>query len=105
MKKLKTPTAVTTAILTLITVFFWVAFEVYRAITARPAPVVPPEIILPLTPTLDQTALDKLQQRMHLTDEEVGTFVITTPSPSPTSEPTASASPAGSPSATPTSSP
>lgn len=90
-KKLKTPTLVTTAILTLITVIFWVAFEVYRTITAKPAPTVPQEIISPLNPTLDGEILNKLSQRINLTETEVGNLRAEepqTPTPIPTPEET-----------------
>lgn len=109
MKKLKTPTAVTTAVLTLITIFFWIAFEVYRSLTVKPTPPVPPEIIIALNPTLDSAALNKLQQRMHLSDTEIGNNTIPTSTPVATSAPitesTVSATPAASESATPSASP
>ncbi len=76
---IKTPTAVTTAILTVITIFFWIAFEIYRSLTTKPSPPVPPDIVTPLNPTLDVAGLNKLQQRMHLSDDEIGNFVVTNP--------------------------
>lgn len=91
-KKLKTPTLVTTAVLTLITVIFWVAFEVYRTLTTKPAPVVPAEIIAPLNPTLDEATLNKLKLRINLSDDEVGNLVAGTPVPVATEIPTPVAS-------------
>lgn len=113
MKKLKTPTAVTTAVLTLITLFFWIAFEVYRSLTVRPAPPVPAEIIMPLNPTLDAESLNKLQQRMHLSETEIGNNTLATATPIATPEPITqvdtpasdSATPSATPSASPTASP
>lgn len=108
---IKTPTAVTTAILTVITIFFWIAFEIYRSLTTKPAPPVPPEIVVPLNPTLDVATLNKLQQRMHLSDDQIGNFTVSSPnlappvvsSPSATIPPaTESATPTGTSSAVPT---
>lgn len=73
---IKTPTAVTTAILTVITIFFWIGFEIYRSLTTKPAPPVPPAIIVALNPTLDLNLLNKLQQRMHLSDDQIGNFTV-----------------------------
>lgn len=97
MKKIKTPTAVTTAVLTLITIFFWAGFEVYRTLTIKPAPTVPATIVNPLEPTLDTKTLDTIPQRLFLDDSQIGnttlTAVIPTPIPStPTPLPTASIS-------------
>ncbi len=93
---IKTPAGVTLAIITLITIFFWIAFEVYRTLTVKPAPPVPTEIISPLNPALDVTALNKLQQRMYLSDDQIGNNTVTasivpTPTPPPAGGPTPSA--------------
>lgn len=107
MKKLKTPTAVVTAILTLITIFFWAGFEIYHALTTKPAPPVPAEIINPLDPTLNTKSLDSISQRLFLSDTQIGNTQAQTPTPVPTQTPsptpnaTASATPVASPSATP----
>ena len=97
---MKTPTAVITAVLTLITIFFWVGFEVYRSFTVKPVPPVPAEVIKPLDPNLDIKTLNSLQQRMVITASTVP-LATSTPIPSPTIIPLPSASP----SATPTSKP
>lgn len=83
MKKLKTPTAVTTAVLTLITIFFWAGFEVYRTLTVKPAPTVPTAIVNPLDPTLDTKTLDTLPQRLFLEDSQIGNTTLTAVTPSP----------------------
>src|SRR5260221_14707694 len=89
MKKLKTPKAVTTAVLTLITIFFWAGFEVYRSITIKPTPTVPEAVIKALDPTLDINTLAKLQQRIFLTDDQIGnTQPVASTTPSPTVSPT-----------------
>lgn len=80
MKRLKTPTAVTTAVLTLITIFVWTGFEIYRSLTAKPDPEVPAAIVKPLDPTLDTKTLDGLPQRLFLNDDQIN-------SPTPTATP------------------
>lgn len=110
MKGFKTPTAVTTLILTLITIFFWAGFEIYRSFTVKPAPPVPVPILKPLDPTLDTKSLDSLQSRIFLDDSQIGTTVLVTTTPNPTLTPSATASPveatpSASPSVIPTSTP
>lgn len=102
MRKPKTPTLVTTAILTLITVFFWAGFEVYRSLTIKPAPPVPEKILQPLDPNLDTKSLDEIQNRTFLTDDQIGTISV---SPVASASSTPSPIPVSSPSATPTSEP
>lgn len=109
MQKRKTPTAVTTSVLTLITIFFWAGFSIYRAITTKPVPPVPVEITEPLDPTLDTQALDDLSQKTYLQDNEIGSFQVSsssaTATPIVTATPVATTSatqiPTASPSATP----
>ena len=81
MKNIKAPKIVTIGILSLITVVFWVGFEVFRIFTVKPEPPVAPEIINPLDPTLDQNTLSKLQERVYLDDLEIGQTVVATPTP------------------------
>lgn len=114
MKPPAAPPIVIIGVLTLITIFFWIAFEVYRGFSIKPAPAVPTEILSPINPALDESVLNKLQQRVHLSDQEIGNNTVasiasvpnptTTPAPietpSPTPISTASASPTASPSAT-----
>ena len=94
--KSKLPIPVTILLLTLITAISWILFEVVRTFIKEPKPTVPKEILLPLNPTLDRQVLQDLQQRLQLTDAEIGdtTIVITaTPTPEPTPVATPSATP------------
>lgn len=84
MQKLKTPTSVTTAVLTLITIFFWAGFEIYRSITAKAVPVVPPAIINPLDPNLDTNTLDNLSQRLFFNENQINNTQSTNQTPTPT---------------------
>lgn len=76
MKKPSSPPLVKIAILTVITTFFWIAFEVYRALTLDNNPVLPPEILEPVDPNLDLSTLNQLPQRIHLNEDEIGDTVI-----------------------------
>lgn len=93
MTKPKTPKIVVVAILTVVTVVFWIGFGVYRIITAEPEIDVPREILLPLNPNLDVASLNELQSRLYLSEEEIGERVVvsTAPTASPESEATSSA--------------
>ncbi len=68
MKKRQSPFLVKFAILTLITSFVWISFDVYRAFTERPAPSVSAEILAPVDPTLDTGLLDKLTNRVYFVE-------------------------------------
>lgn len=66
----KLPKSVTISILTLATAAVWVFFEVYRIITTKPAPTVPPEILAPINPALDQKSLEELPGRIYFENIE-----------------------------------
>ena len=51
---------------TIMTTIFWVGFDVYRAVTTKPVPIVPPEILSPITPNLDESVLNTLPNRVYL---------------------------------------
>lgn len=98
MNKNKVPGLVTMAILTLITVIFWVFFNVYRVFTKKSPYVVPEEVLTPIDPNLDQNILAKLSQRKYLEESIIpdipaeGGSVnppISVEIPSPTATPTA----------------
>jgi len=104
--KEKVPNLVTLAILTTITVIFWVFFNIYREFTAKPAPIVPSELLESFSPKLDTEALDKLEKRFFYEGtiplSEITVPVLTpspqeTPSPTPTPSPSPQASPEASP--------
>jgi len=111
MKIPKPPNLVTIVILTTITIIFWVFFSVYRAFTQEPTPTVPPEIIEPFSPDLDQDTLNKIQSRTFFSEGQLPTITILTPTPTevPSEElettPTPTASPTATLSPTPTATP
>lgn len=109
MPKTKPPRIVTILIVSTITIVFWVAIDVYRALTIKPADPVPGEIIAPIDPNLDETALRSLEQRVYIEEDQIQTLPEqstapqVTPSPSPTAtvSPDASFEPTPNPSPTP----
>jgi hypothetical protein len=63
----------------------WIAFSVYRILTSQPPVNVPPEILEPISPTLDREILATLSQRDFFAEGEVSeTFVNQGPQASPT---------------------
>lgn len=54
---------VTVLVFTLLTIVFWVGFEVYRAYTRAPAPEVPETYLGGFDTTLDTTVLQKIESR------------------------------------------
>lgn len=70
------PTSVTFAILTVITAFVWIGFEIYRALTTDAPPSVPPEVTASLDPTLNTSALADITERIHLEEDKIGETLL-----------------------------
>jgi hypothetical protein len=81
MKNFKPPNFVTIAILTAITVAFWIFFGVFRIFTKTDEKTVPAEILAPLSPTLDKNVLDKLPARVYFDDSQIPETMFTSPTP------------------------
>jgi|SRR3989304_199548 len=78
--KRKTPALVNTAILTLITIFMWIAFSVYRILASQPPINVPPEILEPISPALDRQVLAAVSERTFFEEGQVSnTFIYQGP--------------------------
>lgn len=66
MNKNKLPSLVVLLILTLITVVFWIMFSVYRTYTNKEVSTnVPREILLPISPNLDESTIDIMQTKIY----------------------------------------
>lgn len=102
MKKNKLPSLITILILTLITSILWVSLSTYRAFTAKPPESVPKEISDPITLTLDQTAIKKIESGIFFDSSQIPENVVAAPSPTATAQPTQSPQPTLTPEATPT---
>jgi len=80
MKK-KIPSVVVIAVLTVITILTWIFFEVYQTLTTPPTLEIPPEVLAPITPTLDSQSLDRLQQSVFFEDSEIVPIILPTSTP------------------------
>lgn len=65
MKKIKIPSLVTTMILTVVTISFWIVFSVIRIFKTEKSPDIPPEILNPLKASYDKTVVDKIEKRLY----------------------------------------
>lgn len=71
MKKEKTPTIISLAILTLITSFLWVFFSLYRVFIKKSDIKVSEEILEPLSPKLDSTIISEIEKRIFIEQNQV----------------------------------
>lgn len=91
MKPPRPPRFVTLAIMTTITVIFWVFFSVYKILSSQIEPSVGPDILSPLSPTLDTDSLNTIQNSLYFEETEINSLqsiepeVTTTPTPLPES--------------------
>ncbi len=95
-KNSRLPNLVSILILTVLTALMWISFSVYRAITTKPAPVVPPVVSQPLTPTLDTATMSKVQSSIFLDNSQIPQTVAnftSTAIPAATALPKASPTP------------
>lgn len=67
--KTKLPSPVVILILTLITTLFWVGFSAYNSFVSKPEAIVPEEISKEFEPVLNQSALEKIKERVFLEEE------------------------------------
>lgn len=91
MKKSKMPSIVSVLILTFITVVVWVTFDVYRLFNQPAIPVVPEAVSRPLTPSLDQQAINQLESRIFVDSSQIPDDVVVsgaTTEPTTTTQPT-----------------
>lgn len=72
------------SILTLLTVFSWIGFEIYRAYTKTTVPKIIQELIKPLNPAINRTAIEEIEKQFQPSEEELN--ILPTPISSPTPE-------------------
>ncbi len=70
-KKLLSRDLLVLSILSVITVFTWIGFEVYRALTKTEIPIVLQRQIQPLNPVIQKEVLDSLRARRSFSVEEL----------------------------------
>ncbi len=83
-KKPKPPSIVTLAVMTTITVVFWVFFSVYRVYMTKVPTNVSPEILKPISATLDPAALAQISQKVYFERGDVEEFLVKSGSTVPT---------------------
>jgi len=71
VKKTKVPSIVAVMILTVITISSWIVFSVVRVFQTEPTLSIPPEILNPLNPNYDKTAVDKIEKRIYFDKDQV----------------------------------
>lgn len=67
------------SLMTLLTVFSWIGFEVYRTYTKTTVPKIIKDLIKPLNPTLNQNLFEEIDKKYYLSTEELN--LVSTPSP------------------------
>lgn len=94
MKKEKLPSLISILILTLVTTIVWVSLNVYRSFSKEQDPSVPKEVSEPITPTLDQSTMNNIKNKIFLDDSQIPQnrtpmpLNIPTPTPEATELPT-----------------
>lgn len=87
MKKLQLgKDALILAILTLITVITWIAFDVYRILAKTEIPRILQKQTAPLDPKIPVTTLEELEERISFSQEELGQVTVSTPEEESTEE-------------------
>jgi hypothetical protein len=77
MTKQKTPSLVTIAVLTVITVVFWIAFGVVKIFTVKKESVlIPTEVLAPVEPVLNKDAVDNLHQRIYFDKDQIFNTIL-----------------------------
>jgi len=87
MKKLQLgKDALILAILTLITVITWIAFDVYRILAKTEIPRILQKQIAPLDSKIPVTTLEELEERISFSQEELGQVAVPVPEEESTEE-------------------
>jgi hypothetical protein len=77
MKKPPTPKLVTVAIITTITVVFWVFLGVYNILIGTKDTIVPADLLKPIEPSLEIEILNMLENKMFIDEGQEIPFTIT----------------------------
>lgn len=78
IRRQKVPKLVNLAVMTTITIFVWIFFDVYRTIRKTPDIDVDKAILEPIVPNLDTETLKDIEKGIYF---EKGTFTFPTPTP------------------------
>lgn len=66
-------------IFTLVTVFFWIGFEIYLSQQRTKVPEDYQRYTLPLNPNIDRNALQEIESRRGFSDEDLQSFSVSIP--------------------------
>lgn len=77
----KGPNLVVFGIITTVTIFVWIGFEVYKILNPRTIESIPDSVLMPISPTLDLETLRKLEARRNFTDEQISPLKNFSPTP------------------------
>jgi hypothetical protein len=69
------------SIMTLLTTFTWIGFEVYRAYTRPTIPKIITQLIRPLDPKIDQAVIEDIKEKYQPSPDELNTTIVPLPSP------------------------
>lgn len=94
MRKDKTPNYISVGIFTVITTVSWIFFSAYRILTSKATPTLSNEALASFNPNLDETEINKMEQRIFFEEGETQAVVSETPIPTPTPEVTPTSTPA-----------
>jgi hypothetical protein len=85
--KNKLPNIVSLAILTAVVSVFWIFLNIYRIISSKPTPKISMEILEPLNPILESSAIAKLNQTLFFEEGEIPQTNLPNPQNIPVSIP------------------
>ena len=71
MKNIKTPSLVTIAILSVITVVFWTVFGIFSLLSTPTDIKVPEEVLNPINPTLDIATLRSVEGKTFFSESQI----------------------------------
>lgn len=74
--KPKAPPSVIIVLMSTITIVLWIGLEIYRSVRVTPDPEIPSEVLEPLNPNLDESALSLLPRRIKLSESEAGQVML-----------------------------
>lgn len=74
MKQEKTSYITIVAIVTTITIVVWIAFSALQRLKKVEYLTIPPKVLAPLNPNLDKAALEALEKKRVMTEEEISLF-------------------------------
>jgi len=83
------------SILSFITVLTWIAFDVYKALTKYTLPNILEEQMRSLEPQIDRVKIEKLKERLTISEEELDKISVPLMEEMAISEATESATPSG----------